>query len=92
MHADGKLVPKSAKANAIFEQAVCIEQADFDPYAFGVVRERVFTPLFGGTTDEKVASEKQVQLESKLDAYESILAKHKYLGGNVRFLMAGCFF
>ncbi len=45
MHANGKLVPKGAKANAIFEQAVCIEQADFDPYAFGIVRERVFTSV-----------------------------------------------
>lgn len=43
------------------------------------------SPLFRGVpADETVASEKQTQLEGKLDGYEVILGKYKYLGGDVR--------
>jgi len=83
VHANGKLIPKGAKENAIFEQAASIEQADFEPYASALTAERIFGPLFrGATPDEKVASEKQEKLETKLDAYEIILGKYKYLGGD----------
>ncbi|KLO16644.1 glutathione S-transferase [Schizopora paradoxa] len=82
-HGDGKLVPKGVKENALFEQAISIENNDFDPHASKLVAERIFGPLFRGTVpDETVASQKQTELEAKLDAYEVILGKYKYLGGN----------
>lgn len=40
--------------------------------------------LHGAEPDEKLASAQQAKLEAKLDAYETILAKYKYLGGDVR--------
>jgi len=83
VYGNGKLIPKGAKENAIFEQAASIEQADFDPLASALVAERIFGPLFrGATPDEKAAGEKQEKLEAKLDAYEVLLAKYKYLGGD----------
>ncbi|KLO14542.1 glutathione S-transferase [Schizopora paradoxa] len=82
-YADGKLIPKGAKENAIFEQAAAVESANFDPFARALADERFFKSLFGGAEpDETVASEQQAKLEAKLDAYEVILARYKYLGGN----------
>lgn len=40
--------------------------------------------IFGGKTDENVAAELLKTLDSKLDAYEKILSKQKYLAGDVR--------
>ncbi|KLO14538.1 glutathione S-transferase [Schizopora paradoxa] len=83
VHGGGKLIPKGARENAIFEQAVCIEQANFDPYVNVVAHERFYGPLLHGSTpDEKLASVQQAKLEGKLDAYETILKKYKYLGGD----------
>jgi len=81
-YGNGKLVPKGAKEIAIFEQGVSIEQADFDPYAAKIVIERLFKTYRGLKTDETLASAQQAELEKKLDAYEVILSKQKYIGGN----------
>ena len=40
--------------------------------------------IHGSEPDEKLASAQQAKLEAKLDAYEVILSKYKYLGGDVR--------
>jgi len=83
VYANGKLVPKGAKENAIFEQAASIEQADFNPLVSPIVVERIIDPLFRGTTpDEKFAGGEQEKLEANLDAYEVILGKYKYIGGD----------
>ncbi|KLO14539.1 glutathione S-transferase [Schizopora paradoxa] len=82
-YAGGKLIPKGVRENAIFEQAACIEQADFDPYVSVLAHERVYGPLmYSSVPDEKLASAQQAKLEAKLDAYETILAKYRYLGGD----------
>lgn len=41
-YADGKLIPKGLKENALFEQAVSIENNNFQPDAYAMVFERVF--------------------------------------------------
>ncbi|KAG8952801.1 hypothetical protein FRC04_003726 [Tulasnella sp. 424] len=74
--------PSDAKAVALFEQAACIEQADFDPYASGIAYEKVFNPMKGTPTDEKRFQYLVDTLSSKLDGYERILSKQKYLAGN----------
>ena len=43
-YGNGKLVPKDLKGRALFEQAVSIEQSDFDPFAGVIVKEKVFKP------------------------------------------------
>ncbi|KIO19252.1 hypothetical protein M407DRAFT_31106 [Tulasnella calospora MUT 4182] len=74
--------PNDLKAVALFEQAACIEQADFDPYASEIAVEKVFKPHRGAAPDEAVFTKLVTSLNSKLDGYEKILSKQKYLGGD----------
>jgi glutathione S-transferase len=52
----------------------------------GILLERVFKQYSGATPDEQRVQELLPQLESKLDAYETILGKQQYLAGDVRLL------
>ena len=45
----------------------------------------MFKQYRGQTADEERVKELIPQLESKLDAYDSILGRQKYLAGDVRF-------
>jgi glutathione S-transferase len=79
-----ELIPIDPKARAKFEQAASIEYAQFDPIAGGIIIERVFKQFRGLPADEQRVKELVSRLESKLDAYEVILGKQKYLAGDVR--------
>ena len=85
-----ELIPTDPKAHAKFEQAASIEYANFDPLASGLAYEQVFKPMLGGEADEKRVEELVVKLNGKLDAYEVILGKQKYLAGDVRAFEACC--
>ncbi|KAG8923994.1 hypothetical protein FRC00_005628 [Tulasnella sp. 408] len=74
--------PSDAKAVALFEQAASIEQGNFDPYAYGIADEKVFNPMKGIPTDEKRLEYLIDTLNAKLDGYERILSKQKYLAGD----------
>ncbi|KAG9007847.1 hypothetical protein FRB90_009202, partial [Tulasnella sp. 427] len=74
--------PSDLKAVALLEQAASIEQADFDPYASGIAYEKVFYPRRGIPTDEKRLQQHIDTLNAKLDGYERILSKQKYLAGD----------
>ncbi|PCH37492.1 glutathione transferase [Wolfiporia cocos MD-104 SS10] len=75
--------PADFKATALFEQAASIELTNFDPFASGLAAEKVFKPRKGlGPTDEQVVARLAAQLNAKLDAYEVILSKTKYLAGD----------
>ncbi|KAG9043800.1 hypothetical protein FS837_009118 [Tulasnella sp. UAMH 9824] len=74
--------PSDAKAVALFEQAASIEQTSFDPYAYGIAVEKVFNPMKGIPTDEKRLKSLIDTLSLKLDGYERILSKQKYLAGD----------
>ncbi|KAH7926060.1 glutathione S-transferase, partial [Leucogyrophana mollusca] len=76
------LLPSEPKANALFEQAASIETSNFDPFASGLAWELKFTKMYGGKTDEARVVTLRSTLSAKLDAYEAILAKQKYLAGN----------
>ncbi|KAF9809006.1 hypothetical protein IEO21_07631 [Rhodonia placenta] len=80
-----KLIPDPSdfKKTALFEQAASIELSNFDPFAYGLATEKVFKPRKGlGETDPKVVAQLTQQLEAKLDAYEQLLSKTKYLAGD----------
>ncbi|EJD00506.1 glutathione S-transferase [Fomitiporia mediterranea MF3/22] len=79
---NSKLIPKEPKANALFEQAMSIENNDFYPYASGLAAEKVFKPMHGMQGSEERATEYASTLEKKLEGYERILSKQKYLAGN----------
>ncbi|KAJ7688052.1 thioredoxin-like protein [Mycena rosella] len=76
------LVPTEPKANAIFEQAACAELTNFDPSVNKVVFETVLKLMFHGTAADAAVVEAQLAiLEKKLDAYDVILSKHRYIAG-----------
>jgi len=79
-----KLLPDTSdiKAVALFEQAINIEQADFDPNASGIAAQKIFIPRKGGKTNEEQLKAHYEGLKAKLDGFERILSKQKYLAGN----------
>ncbi|KAJ6577053.1 glutathione S-transferase [Mycena vulgaris] len=77
-----KLVPTDVKGKALFEQAASIEYSNFDPFCSQAVAEMVFKPMLGKISDKAVFDELIAGLSAKLDAYEVILGKQKYLAGN----------
>ena len=85
-----ELIPTDPKARAKFEQAASVEYAQFDPIAGGILHERVFKQFHGLPADEERVKELVPQLESKLDVYEVILSKQKYLAGDVRSFHSKC--
>jgi glutathione S-transferase len=50
----------------------------------GIIWEKIIKQHIGETTNEERVKELITQLESKLDGYEAILSRQKYLAGNVR--------
>ncbi|EIW80638.1 glutathione transferase [Coniophora puteana RWD-64-598 SS2] len=77
-----KLIPTDPKEEALFEQGVSIESSNFYPSAVGYASEKVFKPMFGATPNETRAAECLATLNTKLDAYNVLLGKQKYIGGN----------
>ncbi|KAI0249087.1 glutathione S-transferase [Lactifluus subvellereus] len=77
-----ELIPTEPRARAKFEQAASIEYAHFDSLASGIAVEKLFKPMRGLATNEERVKELVPSLESKLDAYEVILSKQKYLAGD----------
>ncbi|KAG2366647.1 glutathione S-transferase [Suillus spraguei] len=76
------LIPADPKAEALFEQAASIEIFNFTTFVGPIVVEKVFKPLRGLQTNEERISELLVSLRPKLDAYDVILSKQKYLAGD----------
>ncbi|KAI6039590.1 glutathione S-transferase-like protein [Pisolithus marmoratus] len=76
------LIPTDPKEEALFEQAASIEAFNFNPFAAGIAYEKVFKLRRGLQTNEQVLEERLTMLKAKLDAYEVILGKQKYLAGN----------
>ena len=83
------MVPTEPRAVAKYEQACRIEYAQWDPIASTIVSEKVFKLHYGQTTNETLVAELIPRLEIKLDGYEAILSKQKYLAGDVRQTVCG---
>ncbi|KAJ7123384.1 glutathione S-transferase-like protein [Mycena epipterygia] len=82
-HPESGLIPAEAKAHALFEQAAAVELCNFDPSASKIVAETVIKPMMMGVppNTEAVAPLLEV-LDKKLDAYDAILGKQRYLAGD----------
>ncbi|OJA12276.1 hypothetical protein AZE42_08150 [Rhizopogon vesiculosus] len=76
------LLPTGPIATAFFEQAASTETSNYDPFVSGLAWELKFCMWFGGKTDEARAKQLRSQLVGKLDVYDVILGKQKYLAGN----------
>ncbi|KAK0223577.1 glutathione S-transferase [Armillaria fumosa] len=78
-----KLIPTGdLKKIALFEQAASVEQSSFDPYATAVGMEKIIKPRKGIQANEATVEAALTSLSAKLDAYDVILAKQKYLAGD----------
>ncbi|KAH9056280.1 glutathione transferase [Lactarius vividus] len=77
-----ELVPTDPRARAKFEQAASIEYSQFDPIASTISFEKVFKKYYGQETNEALVTDLIARLNVKLDGYEIILGKQKYLAGN----------
>ncbi|KAJ7495467.1 thioredoxin-like protein [Mycena latifolia] len=77
------LIPTEPKANAIFEQAASAELTNFEPAASKLAWETVIKEGFTGQKPDKAIVDEQFAiLDKKLDAYNAILGKTKYLAGD----------
>ncbi|TEB33481.1 glutathione S-transferase [Coprinellus micaceus] len=76
------LIPKDLKAKSLFEQAASVEQSNFDVFAAPAVFENLFKPHMGLTPNKERFDELIGRLEPKLDVYDKILSKQKYLAGD----------
>ncbi|KAI0092255.1 glutathione transferase [Irpex rosettiformis] len=74
--------PGDLKATALMEQACSVEASNFNPFTTPIVIEKYGKPIRGVEPDEEVVKECVLGLDSKLDGYELILAKQRYLAGD----------
>ncbi|EIW80708.1 glutathione S-transferase C-terminal-like protein [Coniophora puteana RWD-64-598 SS2] len=77
-----KLIPTGPKEEALFEQGVSIESSNFYPSAIGYASEKVFKPYNVQYDSQTRAADCLATLNVKLDAYDVLLGKQKYIGGN----------
>ncbi|KAJ2928734.1 hypothetical protein H1R20_g8379, partial [Candolleomyces eurysporus] len=76
------LPTKDVASRAMFEQAASIETSDFDMFASRAVFEMLFKPRMGGAPDKAVFDNLILSLSMKLEVYDKILSKQKYLAGD----------
>jgi glutathione S-transferase len=73
----------SIKQQALLTQALAVEASSFDVNVGPLIANLVYTPLFSGKPGNAETIKDHAQrLEAKLAAYETILSKQKYLGGD----------
>ncbi|KAG6908614.1 hypothetical protein DXG01_004017 [Tephrocybe rancida] len=77
-----KLIPTDFKEHALFEQAASSEQSNFDSPASAAVYENIIKRYYGGVPDPAIFEAHIQKLDGKLDAYEKILSRQKYVAGD----------
>ncbi|CAE6461861.1 unnamed protein product [Rhizoctonia solani] len=82
--------PGELEAYGRFEQAASIEHSSFDPHAAELAFQRNFAGMIGLEPDEKVVQKCIDTMNSKMEGYERILSKQKYLAGD-NFTLADLF-
>ncbi|KAF8881357.1 glutathione S-transferase [Infundibulicybe gibba] len=70
------------KATALFEQAASVEAFTFAPQATAITSEVLYKKYRGLTPDQAKADEYIELLSGKLEVYDQILGKQKYLAGD----------
>ncbi|KAJ6566271.1 glutathione S-transferase [Mycena capillaripes] len=84
------LLPKGLKERALVEQAASVELANFKPAIGKFGRERM-KQRSGLAVDQAVLDEGLAEIRAKLDVYEVILGKHRFLAGD-EFTLADLFY
>ncbi|KAJ7224970.1 glutathione S-transferase C-terminal-like protein [Mycena haematopus] len=76
------LLPKGLKERTLVEQGISIEYSTFHPAILPVIREAVMKPFRNLPVDQAVLDAGLKEFSAKLDVYEVILSKHKFLAGD----------
>ncbi|EGN98750.1 hypothetical protein SERLA73DRAFT_136685 [Serpula lacrymans var. lacrymans S7.3] len=76
------LIPTDVKEEAIYEQAIATELSHFDSQVTGLAMERVYKKYRNLESDEAKVAEVLATFNTKLDAYEVILGKQRYVAGD----------
>jgi len=76
------LLPTGVEANALYQQAVFTEMCHFNEPALAAARELLVKEYRGLTPDKEVAAKHIADLSIKLDVYDQILSKQKYIAGD----------
>ncbi|KAF8149090.1 glutathione S-transferase [Crassisporium funariophilum] len=77
-----RLVPTELRANALYQQAASIEMSHFNDPAEKAVTEMVFKPAYGQIPDQAAFEIHVAKLKTKLEVYDKILSKQRYLAGD----------
>ncbi|KAJ7739237.1 glutathione S-transferase [Mycena maculata] len=88
-HPEAGLIPTELTENAIFEQAAAEETCNFDPSAMAIGVE-VWKQSHGYPSDQSIIDAQLPVLDKKLDGYEAILWKQRYVAGD-KFTLADLF-
>ncbi|KAL1667400.1 glutathione S-transferase [Schizophyllum commune] len=70
------------RAFALVEQGCSIETTTFDRACLAIFTERVYKQWQGIPGDEELYKQAEAQFAQKLDVYEKILGKQKFMGGD----------
>ncbi|KAJ7663157.1 glutathione S-transferase [Mycena polygramma] len=89
-HQGTQLIPTELKARALFEQAVSIEFSHFEPNARNVYLQAIAYPAHNLPTNQTVLTDALAALSAKLEVYEAILEKQRFIAGN-EFTLADVF-
>ncbi|KAJ7896227.1 glutathione S-transferase [Mycena leptocephala] len=85
-----QLLPVGLKERAFVEQAASVEYSHFHPAVVEVIGELLGKPHRGLPVDQTVLANTLAELSAKLDVYEVILGKTKFLAGD-EFTLADLF-
>jgi len=85
-----QLYPEDLKKRALIEQAASIEGSNWDPHTSGIAWEKVFKQWQGLEADDAQVKKHLTALGGRLDVYDKILSKQKYIAGD-EFSLADIF-
>ncbi|KAJ3572237.1 hypothetical protein NP233_g3218 [Leucocoprinus birnbaumii] len=81
-HQGTQLIPTELGKLALFERAFFTEISHFDAHAGAIFFEAIVKKLQGGEPDYNKVDDWSKALSAKLDVYDQILSKQKYLAGD----------
>lgn len=87
----GKLTPASVGDRARMEQWISLEQGTISPDVAEIVKQRVFTPMFGGKADEEIVKKHAEKAKVALDVMNKHLERYAFLAGE-SFSLADVFY
>ncbi|GAQ83526.1 Glutathione S-transferase family protein [Klebsormidium nitens] len=76
------LLGKTAAEKALTDTWVEVEAQNYNPPLSTIVAQKVFLPMYGQQTDEKVVAQETEKLEKVLAVYDAHLADKEYLNGS----------